>query len=469
GTCNAEKTWNEVTYCSDCNAKLSTEAKTGEKDSANHVGGTYTKDEDIVAGTCNAEKTWNEVTYCAGCDAKLSTEAKTGEKDPANHASDKTYNEGYVAPTCTTEGATGDEKYECCDAVKTESEVIPVDADAHTGTANVIKNKADATCTADGYTGDIHWSCCDALETEGTVIPELGHDMQKTADKVEATCEEAGKEAVYTCANGCGKTEGGEEIEALGHSWSDWTYISGSCAEGEVVFGRECANCDAEETDERISSNVGHTIPKDAEGEALYDTYSAPNCVRDGLYTFTCAICETKEIRITAAEDPSLKAYGHKWVVSDKTDSEGWIVTSEPTCFRSGAKYRVCANGCGTLGGLDVNNREIVIIPATNHAGTLISVPAKAATCTENGYTAHYYCTECGTDHGKNVIMATGHKDENNDGKCDGCKTPVGASRDCGCICHKQHWFMRFIYKIVRFFWKLFKIGKVCDCGFVHY
>ncbi len=379
-----------------------------------------------------------------------------------------------LEPTCSATGTmnqkcnhAASDEYEACDYTTTR--VLDKVATNHTGTADVVKNKVDATCTSEGYTGDTYWSCCDTLETKGTIIPVMDHDMQKTADKIEPTCEETGKTAVYTCANGCGKTEGGEEIEALGHSWSKWAYVSGSCAEGKVVFGRECVRCDAEETEERTTSNAGHTVPMDAEGNALYDTYSAPNCTRDGMYTFTCAVCNTKEIRITAAEDPALKAYGHKWVVSDKTDSEGWIITSEPTCFRTGAKYRVCANGCGTLGGLDPNNREVVIIPATDHAGTLISIPAKAATCTENGYTAHYYCTECGTDIGRNVIKATGHKDENVDGKCDSCKVQVGESSGCKCICHKEHWFMRFIYKIVNFFWKLFKIGKTCDCGFVHY
>ena len=41
--------------------------------------------------------------------------------------------------------------------------------------------------------------------------------MQKTEDEVAPKCEIAGKTAVYTCANNCGKTEGGEEIEALEH------------------------------------------------------------------------------------------------------------------------------------------------------------------------------------------------------------------------------------------------------------
>ncbi len=39
---------------------------------------------------------------------------------------------------------------------------------------------------------------------------------------------------------------------------------------------------------------------------------------------------------------------------------------------------------------------------------------------------------------------------------------------ECGHICHKSG-IAKFFYKILRFFWKLFKINKVCDCGFEHY
>ena len=37
--------------------------------------------------------------------------------------------------------------------MKVASVEIPVDANAHTGTADVIKNKKPATCTEEGYTG----------------------------------------------------------------------------------------------------------------------------------------------------------------------------------------------------------------------------------------------------------------------------------------------------------------------------
>lgn len=38
----------------------------------------------------------------------------------------------------------------------------------------------------------------------------------------------------------------------------------------------------------------------------------------------------------------------------------------------------------------------------------------------------------------------------------------------CSCICHKSGLF-GIIYKIFRFFWKIFSIHPVCDCGAAHY
>ena len=41
-------------------------------------------------------------------------------------------------------------------------------------------------------------------------------------------------------------------------------------------------------------------------------------------------------------------------------------------------------------------------------------------------------------------------------------------SENCDCDCHKSG-FMGFIWKILRFFYKLFKIKPTCVCGTAHY
>ena len=69
-------------------------------------------------------------------------------------------------------------------------------------------------------------------------------------------------------------------------------------------------------------------------------------------------------------------------------------------------------------------------------------------------------------------IAATGHVDGNNDNVCDSCKGQLGnvvVEKEDGCICHKDSGFMKFMYKFLLFFWKLFKINKTCLCGAEHY
>lgn len=58
----------------------------------------------------------------------------------------------------------------------------------------------------------------------------------------------------------------------------------------------------------------------------------------------------------------------------------------------------------------------------------------------------------------------------------DGIKCGIFVNKDplsyrienCSCNCH-QSGFMGFIWKILRFFYKLFKINPVCGCGVAHY
>ena len=48
------------------------------------------------------------------------------------------------------------------------------------------------------------------------------------------------------------------------------------------------------------------------------------------------------------------------------------------------------------------------------------------------------------------------------------CFYQDGSIGGCSCNCHKTG-FMGFIYKIIRIFWKLFRIHQTCECGVKHY
>ncbi|MBQ6601032.1 MAG: hypothetical protein IIX36_05255, partial [Clostridia bacterium] len=105
-------------------------------------------------------------------------------------------------------------------------------------------------------------------------------------------------------------------------------------------------------------------------------------------------------------------------------------------------------------------------------AHTIIVLETIEPTCENVGY-VYYICTLCSTSTEFKVIEAKGHIDEDGDGVCDASEClksqKPGVPDGCSCICHSKGFFMQLIYKIVRFFWKLFKISPSCKCGAVHY
>ena len=86
-------------------------------------------------------------------------------------------------------------------------------------------------------------------------------------------------------------------------------------------------------------------------------------------------------------------------------------------------------------------------------------------TCTEDGKTV--YTCSCGDTYTE-VLPATGHTDENADGKCDICGETLEAVKNCTHLCHKTG-FLGFIWKIVNLFNILFRINPACSCGMKHY
>ena len=108
----------------------------------------------------------------------------------------------------------------------------------------------------------------------------------------------------------------------------------------------------------------------------------------------------------------------------------------------------------------EYNKNEIRAIPATGHTmgEWLVS---KEGTCTTAGEEIRT-CTLCGAGETRSVVNG-GHKDTDNNGECDECSDVL-----CTHLCHKSG-FVGFIYKIIRCFWKLFKMNPVCSCGAAHY
>ena len=87
-------------------------------------------------------------------------------------------------------------------------------------------------------------TACNTVTKEQTEIKALGHDLQETAAKKEATCTEAGKEAVKGCSR-CDHTEGGAVIPAKGHTEVAIAPVAPTCGKDGSKDGIECSVCNA--------------------------------------------------------------------------------------------------------------------------------------------------------------------------------------------------------------------------------
>lgn len=136
----------------------------------------------------------------------------------------------------------------------------------------------DETCTEDGIK---YRECtvCDK-DTEGHI--EMGVVLAKGHSYAPAitlpTCTEGGY-TTFTCSD-CGDSYVGAQTAASGHSYGDWTIITG--AECETVGERThtCTACGNEEKEE---------IP--ATGHKYTGVITAPTYTSEGYTTYTCENC----------------------------------------------------------------------------------------------------------------------------------------------------------------------------------
>ena len=127
-----------------------------------------------------------------------------------------------------------------------------------------------------------------------------------------------------------------------------------------------------------------------------------------------------------------------------------WKVTNQATCNAPGEKVGTCV--CGNI--------SKIVIPVKEHE--ISTQVLKQPTCVESGLEI-LSCMNCDYTETKNVL-AKGHNYK--EGICSDCGDKK--TENCSCNCHKTG-FMSFIWKILRFFYKLFGMNKVCGCGVAHY
>lgn len=255
------------------------------------------------------------------------------------------------------------------------------------------------SCTQEGWLE--HYTCTlcrkyfvkvgeDMVEVDWEDIssPVLVHKWSDWFVK-PATCTEEGGEMRY-CAL-CGETEHrGDPIDALGHTYGNWTIVTNPTLES---IGRATHSC----------TNDGCTHSETVDIPTLSDTatWTVKNTTQS-----TCTV---------AGNTVYTSMYGEVTVtlpLAEHTYGE-LIEEVSATCTAVGTKAHYECSVCykrfvdGESGKVEVSAEELVI-PTTEH--TVVVDKAVEPTCTETGLTEGSRCSVCGTVLvAQQEIPATGH------------------------------------------------------------
>ncbi|MBQ3135871.1 MAG: leucine-rich repeat domain-containing protein [Clostridia bacterium] len=290
----------------------------------------------------------------------------------------------------------------------------------------------------------------------------LQHEHANTVYYSETvpTCTKSGyTDGVY--CNDCDKwIQGHSEIDSLGHNYDKTVINPGSCTE-EYVVHFKCKVCGYEITefyglkhnydDDSVCKDCGYRY---VEWEEQFDTTNQIK-VRYESTAFeygTNLVVEKGQNANFVFEERYGKyiSYDISFVLNgEKVQPNGNVTVKIPIPTDFSAEncviYYVDVNGNKTL--IPSRYEDGYIVFETDHFSEYVLVDESSAI---GGATEPSEPTD--------PDEPTTEPDEPNEPD----------TSDCTHMCHKSG-FMGFIWKIVQFFWKLFKINPVCECGMAHY
>ena len=153
---------------------------------------------------------------CSVCSEKSEETFEYGENNPSNHVGN-THIENAVAPSCISNGYTGDI---VCDSCKKIIEYgTSVDKTAHVPSQKFKENIKEASCTDSGSYDEVIYctQCKTELSRKSIVIPSEGHRYKDRV--IPPNCTEKGY-TVHTCEK-CPDSYIDTYVDAIGHDFSD--------------------------------------------------------------------------------------------------------------------------------------------------------------------------------------------------------------------------------------------------------
>ncbi len=248
-----------------------------------------------------------------------------------------------------------------------------------------------ASCTEEGSQIGL-CTRCELTVTEG--LPKLGHEWEIVEAAVEATCTEAGKTAVEKCSR-CEATQGGEEVEATGHTPEEVADVAPTCTEAGLTGKTVCSVCNEVVNEGEVVDVLGHTwkddiAPSCTEGgectvcgekvaatghaKSVFKSQIVPTCEEDGTttYYYECPVCHEIDKELTPSDYKKILA-GHLYgtyvgqkiaadFYADTTDdsySSGKITVDEAhaaSCQHGAVCYR-----CGETVTAEANHQYSIV------------------------------------------------------------------------------------------------------------
>ena len=289
-----------------------------------------------------------------------------------------------------------------------------------------------ATCVTDGYTTHT-CTLCGYVYVDGTV-PATGHSYNGGVITTPATCEGSGVKT-FTCAN-CGNTYT-EMLPSLGHNYVDGTCVNcGATESTSNTFQRIVAESGLASGKYVLivkagGSNSGsysyYALKRQADGSYVLaeaaDTYigttgtipstisvSDDTIVWDAEYGTTLTLSDGgTNVLYTSSSNNTYYASGTASAWTLTFDSATGTFTFQTTDNAGKTRYLGLRDDLSTVGSNgNPRFRCNSTVASTSycfylykqgsaaHNHTATAVAAKAATCTESGNKAYWYCAGCG-------------------------------------------------------------------------
>lgn len=337
---------------------------------------------DSTPATCM--KKGSAVYQCTKCDYTVTKELPVDATAHTYSAEFSVIDEpdcgvaGTKARRCTNEDTDGNQ----CSAV---TDVITIPAKEHYASDDAYVVKTPATCVATGL-AEAPCKCGVATLTRVVPIDEDNHVNDPTLiGAVKATCKDKGYSGDLVCPDCKAIVTPGTETEVNPDNHIGETYLkdekSATCGAKGYTGDTYCSGCDTLlESGKDIDETGEHSYAIDKEKTV------AATCTETGTTVYVCTVCDATKSETTEI-DP------------DNHDFSGEIIVDQaPTCTEEGAGHYVCTR-CDT-----VKNEAI---PMVEHSYETVN--AKLPTCDEDGYEAYEKCAVCGAVKGEIVtIPATG-------------------------------------------------------------